>query len=141
MVFVIKVKNYKVSSKFVKSAREKVYSIGFPSSEVLNGNLSFKSISEKIGAKGFEEWNDLVQFYLKDLESKISYKDWIEIQHNNELVLQEPEPIYSKTNNSAHLLVMIKDYDLANSTPMQGLSFIQELKLEAQRIDKSNGNI
>ena len=141
MVFVIKVKNYKVSSKFVKSAGEKVYSIGFPSSEVLNGNLSFKSISEKIGAKGFEEKNDLVQFYLKDLESKISYNDWVAIQHNNEFVVQEPEPIYSKTNNNAHLLAMIKDYDLANSTPMQGLSFIQELKLEVQRIDKSNGNI
>ena len=47
MVFVIKVKNYKVSSKFVKSMMEKVYSIGFPSSELLNGNLSCKSISEK----------------------------------------------------------------------------------------------
>ena len=51
MVFVIKVKNYKVSSKFVKSMSEKVYSISFPSIEVLNGNLSCKSISEKIGAK------------------------------------------------------------------------------------------
>jgi hypothetical protein len=30
---------------------------------------------------------------------------------------------------------------LANRTPMQGLSFIQELKLEVQRIDKCNGNI
>ena len=46
MVFVMKVKNYKVSSKFVKSMMEKVYSIGFPSSELLNGNLSCKSISE-----------------------------------------------------------------------------------------------
>lgn len=54
MIFVIKVKNYKISSKFVKSAREKVYSIGFPASEVLNGNLSFESISEKIGAKNLE---------------------------------------------------------------------------------------
>jgi len=141
MIFVIKVKNYKVSSKFVKSAREKVYSIGFPSSEVLNGNLSFESISEKIGAKRFEVKNELVEFYLKDLESKKGYKDWVEIQHKNELLVQEPAPIYLKTNNSAHLLAMIKDYDLANSTTMQGLGFIQELKLEVQRIDKSNGII
>ena len=34
MLFLQKVKEYKVSSKFVKSAREKVYSIGFPTSEV-----------------------------------------------------------------------------------------------------------
>ncbi len=75
------------------------------------------------------------------MESKKGYKDWVEIQHNDELVVQEPAPIYSKTNNSAHLLAMIKVYDLANSTPMQGLGFIQELKLEVQRIEKSNGNI
>ena len=34
MVFVMKVKNYMVSSEFVKSMMEKVYSIGFPSSEL-----------------------------------------------------------------------------------------------------------
>ena len=56
MVFVIKVKNYKVSSKFVKSMSEKVYSISFPSIEVLNGNLSCKSISEKIGAKSWDKF-------------------------------------------------------------------------------------
>jgi hypothetical protein len=96
-----KVRAFKVSDKFVKSAREKVYSIGFPASEVLNGNLSFESISEKIGAKSFEVKNELVQFYLKDLESKKGYKDWVEVQHKNELLAQEPEPIYSKTNITA----------------------------------------
>jgi hypothetical protein len=141
MLFVQKVRAFKVSDKFVKSVKEKVYSIGFPASEVLNGNLSFESISEKIGAKRFEVKNELVEFYLKDLESKKGYKDWVEIQHKNELLVQEPAPIYLKTNNNAHLLAMIKDYDLANSTPMQGLGFIQDLKLEVQRIDKSNGII
>jgi hypothetical protein len=141
MLFVQKVRAFKVSDKFVKSVKAKVNSIGFPASEVLNGNLSFESISEKIGAKSFEVKNELVQFYLKDLESKKGYKDWVEVQHKNELLAQVPEPIYSKTNNSAHLLAMIKDYDLANRTPMQGLSFIQELKLEVQMIDKCNGNI
>jgi hypothetical protein len=61
--------------------------------------LSFESISEKIGAKSFEVQNELVQFYLKDLEYKKGYKDWVEIQHKNELLVQEPAPIYSKTNN------------------------------------------
>ena len=60
MLFVKKVRAFKVSDKFVKSVREKVYSIGFPASEVLNGNLSFESISEKIGAKSFEVKNELV---------------------------------------------------------------------------------
>lgn len=75
MIFVQKVKEYKVSSKYVKATVSNVYSIGFPASEVLNGNLSFESISEKIGAKSFEVKNGLVEFYLKDLESKKGYKD------------------------------------------------------------------
>lgn len=50
MLFVQKVRAFKVSDKFVKSVKAKVNSIGFPASEVLNGNLSFESISEKIGA-------------------------------------------------------------------------------------------
>tara|TARA_Y100000385_G_scaffold216801_1_gene225810 strand:- start:89 stop:412 length:324 start_codon:yes stop_codon:yes gene_type:complete len=75
MIFVQKVKEYKVSDKFVKSVKEKVNSIGFPASEVLNGNLSFESISEKIVAKSFEVKNGLVEFYLKDLESKKGYKE------------------------------------------------------------------
>jgi len=102
MLFVQKVRAFKVSDKFVKSVKAKVNSIGFPASEVLNGNLSFESISEKIGTKRFEVKNELVQFYLKDLESKKGYKDWVEVQHKNELLAQEPDPIYSKTNNSAH---------------------------------------
>lgn len=85
--------------------------------------------------------NELVQFYLKNLESKKGYKDWIEIQHKNESLIRELESIYSKTNNSVHLLAIINDYDLANSTPMQDLGFIQELKLEVQSIDKSNGKL
>jgi len=36
---------------------------------------------------------------------------------------------------------MIKNYDLANSTPMQGLNFIQQLKSELYQIEKNNGNI
>lgn len=65
-----KVKEYKVSSKYVKATLSNVYSVCFPASEILNGNLSFESISEKIGAKSFEVQNELVQFYLKDLEYK-----------------------------------------------------------------------
>lgn len=135
MLFVQKVKEYKVSSKNVKAVGSNVYSIGFPASEVLNVNLSFESISEKIGAQRFEVKNGLVEFYLKDLESKKGYKDWVEIQHKNELLVQEPEPIYSNTFNSQRILAMIRNYDLANSTPMQSMHFIQELKSELSKIE------
>ncbi len=108
MLFVKKVRAFKVSDKFVKS---------------------------------FELKNELVIYCLNNSECKQGYKEWAEIQHKNELLVREPAPIYSNANNSAHILTMIRNYDLANSTPMQGLGFIQELKLEVQRIDKSNGNI
>lgn len=55
MVFVQKIKEYKVSSKFIKSIGAEVLSLGFPVSEVEKGNLSMANVSEKIGAKAFEE--------------------------------------------------------------------------------------
>jgi len=55
MVFVNRVKNYKVSSKYVKSVGEDLYSVGFPVSEVKKGSLSVANILEKIRAKGFED--------------------------------------------------------------------------------------
>lgn len=55
MVFVSKLKNYKVILKYVKSVGEDVYNVGFPVSEVKKGSLSVANILEKIGAKGFED--------------------------------------------------------------------------------------
>ena len=52
MVFVKRVKNYKVSSKYVKSAGEGVYSVGFPVGEVEKGNLTLEFISTVIRGKG-----------------------------------------------------------------------------------------
>lgn len=141
MLFVKKVREYKVNNKFVKSTGSNVFSIGFPASEIEKGKLSFEEISTKIESESFDLKNELVIFNLNNIGCKKGYKDWVEVKRKNELVVQEPEPIYSNTNNSGHILAMIKNYDMANSTPMQGLGFIQELKLELQRIEKSNGNI
>jgi hypothetical protein len=128
MLFVKKVRAFKVSVKFVKSVREKVFGIGFHASEIEKGKISFEEISTKIKSQGFELKNELVIFCLNKSECKQGYKEWVAIQHKNELLVQEPAPINSKTNNSAHLLAMIINFDLANSTPMQGLGFIQPSK-------------
>jgi hypothetical protein len=130
MVFVKYVREYKVSCKYIKSVGSKVYSIGFPASEVEKVKLSFKDISTKIGGKRFEVKSILIVFYLKDTESKKAYKDWVEMQHKNKIVMQEPETIYPNTNKSERVLAMIRNYDLANSTPIDGLLFIQNLKEE-----------
>jgi hypothetical protein len=144
MVFTKRVKNYKVNSKFVKILGTEVLSIGFPSSEIEKGNLSFQTISEKIEADGFDEQERKVDFLLKDRGIKKDYLAWHKTIVNQVSVQKLKESNRSQyvtnTEYTAAIISMIKNFDLANTTPMQGLTFIQELKLKVQRIEKSNGN-
>lgn len=144
MVFVNKVKPYKVSAKFVKNMGENVYSIGFPVREKdKNGTgIDFETISEKLLASHYEAKDKSVVFYLEDRFIKDDYAGWINnIQSIAKLCLsEEPTAVYQKkTVDILHR--MIKDYDLANSTPIQGINFIQELKAELNKREKNNGNI
>jgi hypothetical protein len=143
MVFVKNVKEYKVSGKFVKSVGADVYSIGFPVSEVEKGKMTLEFITKKIEAKSFEIKDTQVVFLLNDGSLKYDYKEWIDTIQEEEIikVTQESSSLYNPTLNTTTIISLIKNYDLANSTPMQGLGFIQELKLEVQRIEKNNGNI
>ncbi|MBK8698489.1 MAG: hypothetical protein IPN29_02675 [Saprospiraceae bacterium] len=95
MVFVSKVKNYKVSSKYVKSVGEDVYSVGFPVSEVKKGSLSVANILEKIGAKGFEENEGNIVFLRNDIGTKKDYKTWKEtIQERYIGIVKQPTTQY-----------------------------------------------
>ena len=67
MVFVKNIREYKVSTKYIKSVGEDVYSVGFPVSEIKKGSLSLANILEKIGAKGFEENEGNIVFLLNDM--------------------------------------------------------------------------
>jgi hypothetical protein len=89
-----------LSDKIIKSAGEKVYSIGFPASEIEKGKLSCEEIFTKIESQSFELKNELVIFCLNNSECKQGYKEWVAIQHKNKFLVQDPAPIYSKTNNS-----------------------------------------
>lgn len=129
MVFSKRVKNYKVNSKFIKSLNAAVFSLGFPVSEVVKGNLSLTSVSEKIGANGFEESNGNIVFSLNDFDIKNDYEAWKNsIQEGIFEVAKEPATLYQCSPDADEIILMIKNFDLANSTPMQGLIFIQELK-------------
>lgn len=64
MLFVKKVRDYKVNNKFVKSTGSNVFSIGFPASEIEKRKLSFDEISTKIESESFELKNELVIFHL-----------------------------------------------------------------------------
>ena len=142
MVFSKRVKNYKVNSKYIKSLGAAVFSLGFPVSEVAKGNLSLASVSDKIGANSFEESNGNIVFSLNDMEIKKDYEGWKNtIQEGIIEVVKEPATRYQRPPDTARIILMIKNFDLANSTPMQGLTFIQQLKMEIHNVEENNGNI
>lgn len=142
MVFVERVKAYRVIAKFFKSAGEIVYSIGFPMSEVAKGNLKLASILEKIAANGFEESEGNIVFLLNDIGTKKDYETWKKtIQERYIGIAKQPTTQYQQSTYAEVIISMIKNFDLANSTPMQGLGFIQDLQFEVHRLEKNNGNI
>jgi hypothetical protein len=142
MLFVKQVREYKVNSKFVKSVSAEVLSLGFPVSEVEKGNLSMASVSEKIGAKAFEKNEGNIVFSLTDIDIKKDYEAWKNsIQERIIEKVKEPAIQYQRPPDTNEIISMIKNFDLANSTPMQGLTFIQQLKMEIHKVEENNGNI
>lgn len=126
MVFVQKVKEYKVSSKFIKSIGAEVLSLGFPVSEIEKANLKLQSITEVIQATSYTEKPYGIVFSLKE-DIKQNYPQFFEEIHKSNNIVAEKQLGYNKTTNDL-LVKMIQEFDLANSTPMQGMVFIQELK-------------
>ncbi|SEJ36534.1 hypothetical protein SAMN05192553_103489 [Cyclobacterium xiamenense] len=100
-------------------------------------------ISEKIAAKSFEIKDTDVVFLLNDGSLKNDYKEWIDTIQEEEIIkgAQESSSLYKPPLDTITIISMIKNYDIANSTPMQSIGFIQELKFKVQWIEKNNGNI
>jgi hypothetical protein len=126
MVFTKKVRAYKVKVKYVKNVGSKVLSLGFPISEIEKENLKLQSILEAIEATNYIEKPYGIVFSLKaDIKKNyLEYCDTIQISTD---IVTEKQFEYNKTTNDL-LVKMILEFDLANSTPLQGLVFIQELK-------------
>lgn len=144
MVFAKLVKPYKVSTKYFKNIGTDVLSLGFPASEAEKGKLAFDIISEKLGDVKFDEGSDKVTFSLKE-NLKQCFDSWSDAMAKENAVKYNNKTDSSLLDISdpcgTELVTMIKSFDLANSTPMEGLIFIQQLKKEVQRIEESNGNI
>lgn len=135
MLFVKRVKKYKVNSKFIKSAGSVVNSIGFPITEIEKESLSLEMISAKLKAENFEKKNEAVVFLMNDFETRNDYEFWeksIQIAANK--MINHPSESCDKTMQLEKIVNMVSNYDLANNTPMQGLSFIQDLKIKIQEI-------
>ena len=142
MVFVEHVKSYKVVSKFIKNVGEEVLSIGFPVSELEKGSITTELISSAIGATKTEQLEKQVVFSIENKDLKKNYASWrIEMlaltvmsgRHceRSEAISTPTRPDCFVPRNDV-LIRMIQEFDLANSTPMQGLMFVQELKKHIQ---------
>lgn len=140
MVFSERVKSYKISVRYVKSVDAEVLSIGFPVSESEKGMLSLNEIGKLLGGSEFEEINNSIVFCLKD-NLKEDYILWsISIIEKEKAKLKDI--ISSKEKpDFTDLVLLIKNYDLANSTPMQGMNFIHHLKTEIQTLELSYGKL
>ena len=135
MLFVKRVKKYKVNSKFIKSVGGVVNSIGFPVTEIEKESLSLEMISAKLKAENFEKKNEDVVFLMNDFEIKNDYEVWEQsIQTSANKVVNHTNEIHDRTIQLENIATMILNYDLANNSPMQGLSFIQDLKIKIQEI-------
>ena len=140
MLFAKHIRPYKVTSKYVKSASAEVLSLGFPLREIENGKLSFKNISEVLGCEQYEETNGQVIFDLKN-EIKQNFEVFRNSVIEKTRVQDNGQPNQDTSPPAHELILMIKNFDLANSTPMDGLTFIQQLKKEVQRIEPGDGVI
>ncbi len=126
MLFVKQVREYKVNSKFVKSVGAEVLSLGFPASEIEKENLTLQSILEAIEATVYKEEPYGIVFSLKK-DLKQNYLEYFEEIQKSKNIVAEKQLGYNRSTNDL-LMKKIQEFDLANSTPMQGLAFIQELK-------------
>ena len=140
MVFAKRIRPYKITSKYVKSASAEVLSLGFPLRETENGNLSFKNISDALECEQYQETNGQVIFDLKS-DIKQNFEAFRDSVIEKTRVQDNEKPNQDAIPSGLNLISMIKNFDLANSTPMEGLNFIQQLKKEVQRIESGDGNI
>lgn len=126
MVFHQRIKPFKITSKYVKSAGSMVLSLGFPSTLIDNQTLSIAAIAEMVDADSWKEEPHGLVFQLSG-EIKSGYD---EFQDEFTKANQPLNTLRNKTDNDGYqkLKDKIRNYDLANHTPMQGMAFIRELK-------------
>ncbi len=98
MVFAKKIKEYKVSSKFVKSVGTEVLSLGFPASEIEKGHLTLQSILEATEATVYAEKPYGIVFSLK-ADIKQNYPEFFEEIQKSKNIVAEKQLEYNKTAN------------------------------------------
>ena len=80
MVFTQRVRNYKITSKYVKSIGEQVLSIGFPSNEIEKNKTTLETIKNAIGASSFKIEDQFIEFNLVE-QIKLNFQEFLKIQN------------------------------------------------------------
>ena len=128
MVFFKYVKDYKVTAKYIKNIKSEVLSLGFPVGTEGKQSVGLEEIKAALQAASYETAPNFIQFSVP-----------AHLKENYDLflagVLEQRDSIIESSTESVPavadiLIQMISQFDLANSSPMQGLAFIQELKFQ-----------
>ena len=112
------IKEYDIKVRFYKCIKQDIVYMGFPVSYI-------DSIVELCRTKGCGiRKTDEYMLKIDCTEDISEFMDW------KQKIVGETTSKESNTNTNDLLIKLIQEFDLANSTPMQGLTFIQELKNE-----------
>lgn len=122
MVFYKNIKEYKISAKYVKALKSTVLSLGFPKSAI--PALLSSELSNKLGLGDAVECESFIEYGLnKEAKSGFSnFKTTLLDAHETQQLTEKEQ------DSKERVLCKLKNFDLANHTPMQTMEFIKELK-------------
>ena len=122
MYFVMNIKSYKVSVKYIKSINQLVYSIGFPS-DALHNNVSLLQKKINVALSEDNSTNTITFFAQHELTKITDYKNWMQQNTKDEMQNKPKDCIIFND-----LVESIKTFELINSTPMEAMNFVQKLQ-------------
>ena len=117
--------SYKVNVKYIKKVQQDLYYCGFP-------DAFLDKIIQKAKEKGYEtnQINEK-QIEIKNIANdSINYDEWRNT-HNKAIsiaIVSEPPEEYQEKKGKTEALEKIREFQLENSTPIQTMLFVQQLK-------------
>lgn len=123
MVFYKNIKEYKISPKYIKALKTTVLSLGFPKSAWNHSTVTME-LSNQLGLGEATEHETFIEYDL-NVEAKSGFANF----KSTLLDAHETQQLTEKEQDSKErVLCKLKNFDLANHTPMQAMAFIKELK-------------
>ncbi len=126
MLFTQHVKAYRINVKYIKSTDSKVLSTGFPQKIFDQVEFEFEAITKSLDVISHKKFDNCVVFNLsKDLKQGYSLFEESVLKRIDE---SKKDPLVMDDFPYSNLIAWIKNYDLANHSPMEALNFVQKLK-------------